>query len=109
LQLLQQRFRWYFSALLYLPGIVNDMANILSHASHLSDNAILQLFNTQFTQTCCWTLWQLPPHMTSAVMSALQRKWSKPESFLCAPELQKNTGIAEPNSALNLASINPTT
>jgi hypothetical protein len=32
LQVLRQRFHWYFSALPYLTGIVNNMANILPHA-----------------------------------------------------------------------------
>jgi hypothetical protein len=105
LQALHQRFHRYYPVVSYLPGIVNDMADIMSRAWHLTDDEILLLFETRFPQTRSWKLWTPPPHMTSAVMSALRRKRSKPESFLRAPVLPRTTGSAGKNSAVNLASI----
>jgi hypothetical protein len=79
---LHQRHHRYLTEVSHIPGVINTMADDASRLWHLSDSAFLSHFNTTYPQQQSWVLCPLRLNMSSAVISALQKKRPSPESFL---------------------------
>jgi hypothetical protein len=74
------------------------MADDASRLWHLSDSAFLSHFNTTYPQQQSWVLCPLRLNMSSAVISALQKKRPSPESFLAEMLPPARTGQSGPVS-----------
>jgi hypothetical protein len=81
---LHQRHHRYLTEVSHIPGVMNSMADDASRLWHLSDSAFLSYFNATYPQPQSWTLCPLRSRMSSAVISALQKRRQSPESFLAA-------------------------
>mmetsp|Transcript_31852 Transcript_31852/g.48132 ORF Transcript_31852/g.48132 Transcript_31852/m.48132 type:complete len:322 (-) Transcript_31852:22-987(-) len=92
LQSLHQRFHCYKPTFIYLPGLLNKMADDCLRLWHLNDSQLLSYFNLHYPQSLPWPLWHAPQEMLSAVTLALRRKPSEPASFLRAPPLPRTMG-----------------
>jgi hypothetical protein len=95
---LHQRHHRYLTEVSHIPGVLNTMADDASRLWHLSDSAFLSYFNKTYPQQQSWVLCPLRSKMTSAVISALQKKRPTPESFLAAVLLPARTGQSGPPS-----------
>ena len=76
----------------FLPGHLNVLADKCSRLWHLTDPQLLTYFNTNYPQETSWQLLRLRPEMRSALISALLRRRSKPESYLPGTEKLKQRG-----------------
>ena len=111
LQGIHQRLYRYVPLRDYIPGFLNEMADILSRRWDLSDNQLLAYFNTHFPQKRPWRLCPLRPEMNSWLTSALSRRRSVPELFQPTPSKRMDIGTfgwstAEPiNSTLSFTGL----
>ena len=76
----------------YISGPSNVMADDCSRKWQLSDSELLTYFNSRYPQKLSWQLRHLRPEMNSALILALLRKRSAPESYLPAIEKHKRHG-----------------
>ena len=84
---LHQRHFRYKPDVHYISGPANAMADDCSRKWNFTDAQLLTYFNLRYPQTVSWQLRHLRPAMNSALISALLRKRSEPESYL--PEIEK--------------------
>jgi hypothetical protein len=91
---LHQRHHRYLTEVSHIPGVLNSMADDASRLWHLSDSAFLSYFNKTYPQPQSWVLCPLRSKMSSAVISALQKKRPSPESFLAAALPPARTGTS---------------
>ena len=111
LQGIHQRLYRYVPLRDYIPGFLNEMADILSRRWDLSDDQLLAYFNTHFPQKRPWRLCPLRPEMNSWLTSALSRRRSVPELFQPTPSKRMDIGTfgwstAEPiNSTLSFTGL----
>jgi hypothetical protein len=104
LQALHQRHHRYHPTFSHIAGVANGMADDCSRLWHLTDTQLLDYFNSTYPQKQLWRMWTPSPGMLSAVISALQRRRSTPESFLTAWLPKPATGSYGPPSAATMAS-----
>ena len=69
-----QRLHRYVPRSSHIPGVHNQMADLLSRRWDLSDAQLLTLFDTSFPQDTPWKLCHLNSGMRSAVTSALSKQ-----------------------------------
>ena len=102
---IHQRYHRYVPRHDYLSGPSNPMADDSSRLFELSDDELLDYFNTKYSlcpkQKDTFQLWTPSPQLISAVTSALRNKQSKPESLLVEPEPPMESGNSGTSSALN--------
>ena len=84
-QALHQRFHRYVAQIDFIPGIDNVISDLPSRSSHLTDQQLLQFFNSNFPQPVSWRLWTPPSELTSVMTSCLHRKTFDMESLLHVP------------------------
>jgi hypothetical protein len=104
LQALHQRHHRYHPTFSHIPGVANVMADDCSRLWKLTDFELLAYFNSTYPQKQPWRLWTPTPGMLSAVICALQRTRSTPESFLTAWQPKTATGSSGFPSATSTAS-----
>jgi hypothetical protein len=104
IQALHQRHYRYHPAWSHIPGLSNVMSDDCSRLWRLTNAELLAYFNSTYPQKLPWRMWTPSPNMLSAVISALQRKRSTPESFLTVSLPKVDTGSCGPPSASNMAS-----
>jgi hypothetical protein len=85
LQALHQLYHHYVPRHVYLPGVMNAMADDCSRLWALSDSQLLSHFNATFPQINCWQFCSQKSEMLSTIASALSNMRSEPASFLHAP------------------------
>jgi hypothetical protein len=107
MQALHQRHHRYVPLKDYIEGPRNGMADDASRLLFLSDSQILAHFDLHYPQNEPWQLWTLPPHMSSAVISALYKRRSKPEWYLREPPPQTNIGASGQTTASDTLWILP--
>jgi len=105
LQALHGRHHCYLTTYDYIPSPANHMADDCSRLWHLSDDALLTHFHSQYPQASGWTLCPLPSAMTSALISTLQQQQPEPASYLPTPLPPIGTGPSGPPSAAASKSI----
>ena len=79
---LHQRKHRYKPETFHISGLANAMADDCSRMWHLTDDELLTYFNLHYPQSTSWKMLRLRPAMNSALISALQRQRSEPESYL---------------------------
>ena len=104
LQALHQRHHRYHPTFSHIPGVSNVMADDCSRLWRLTNLELLAYFNSTYPQTQPWRMWTPSPNMLSAVISALQRRRSTPESFLTEWPPKAVTGNSGLPSAASKAS-----
>ena len=92
LSALHRRHHRYRNYCNFLPGHLNTLADKCSRLWNLNDAELLTHFNTHYPQETSWRLLHLRPEMRSALISALHRKRSRPESYLPAIARQRKHG-----------------
>ena len=102
---IHQRHHQYVPRHDYLPGPSNPLADDSSRLFFLSDSQFLSHFNSEHQQTTSYQLWTPTLKVVSAVISALQRKRSPPESLLVVPPPAQAPGISGATTVLNWPSI----
>jgi len=102
LHALHQRYHRYCSQHSHIPGSINVMADDLSRLWHLSDDDFLTYFTTHYPQTLPWKVCHLRPTMNSALISALLKKRSDPESLSRALALETTPSGFGSSSVNNL-------
>ena len=102
---IHQRYHRYVPRHDYLPGPSNPMADDSSRLFHLNSSKFLTHFNTTYPQTASFRLWTPSRQVSSAVISALRRKPSTPESLLVEPVAPSPTGPSGKSSSLSWPSI----
>ena len=91
LSALHRRHFCYRNDLNHISGDNNAMADDCSRLWQLSDSKLISYFNSRYPQTVSWTMHHLRPEMLSALICALHRKRSPPESFL--PEIKRQNAL----------------
>ena len=91
---IHQRHHRYVPRHDFLPGRLNKFADQASRLFHLTDSQLLSHFNSQFPQRHSYRLWRPSRQFYSAVISALRRKTSRPESALVDPAPPVATGVS---------------
>jgi len=76
-----RRHHRYFHETAHIKGTANTMADTISRSMHMSDDALLTLFNTTYPQDKPWRMCPLPTAMHSALSSCLRRK--RPDVASC--------------------------
>ena len=102
---IHQQYQRYVPRHDYLPGPSNPLADDSSCLFHLTNPDFLTHFNNTYPQTKSFRLWIPSKQITSAVISALRKKKSKPESLLVAPAAPLPTGQNGKSSYLSWPSI----
>ena len=102
---IHQRYHRYVPRHDYLPGPSNPMADDSSRLFHLTPHQFLSHFNTAYPQKASFRLWTPTQQMSSAVISALRRKPSRPESLLVEPAAPSPIGPSGRSSSLSWPSI----
>ena len=92
LQAVHQRHHRYLPQHDFVSGVDNDISDVSSRSSALSDNQLLAFLNLHFPQSHPWRLWTPPPDSVSAIISALRRKTSPRASLQVEPALLMGTG-----------------
>ena len=92
LQALHQRHYSYHSTTTYIAGTASVIADDCSQLWHLADEQLLTHLDSHYSQSQLWQQCTLQPEMTSALLSALQRKHQLLESFLLQLQKQKHDG-----------------
>ena len=92
LQAMHQRHHRYVPRHDFVPGVENDIADLPSRSSHLSDAELLTHYDTFFPQNLPWRMWQPPAGTTSSIASALRRTMWRKGSLLRAPPPPTRTG-----------------
>ena len=82
---IHQRFHRYVPRHDYLSGPSNNLADDASRLFSLNDSQFLLYFNSKYPQKSCWQMWTPSPQILSALISALLKIQSKPESLLVEP------------------------
>jgi hypothetical protein len=83
---IHQRHHRYLNLKDYLEGRRNSMADDASRLTDLTATELLTHFNSTYPQPSPWALWTPTQQFLSAVIMALHRRTSPPESFLLAPQ-----------------------
>jgi hypothetical protein len=104
LQALHQRHFRYAPLHDYIPGGANAMSDDCSRLWALTDNQLLDHFNSSFPQSRPWRLCQLRRQTRFSLISALLMTASKPESPLNEPKQWKTIGCDGMRSAWSLVS-----
>ena len=94
LQALHQRAHKYISLHDFIPGHLNRMADDTSRRWDLSDDQLLNYFDSFFPQARPWKLCTLRPEMSSSLISGLHKRRSDPASWKSELEPQMNIGAA---------------
>ena len=102
---IHQRYHRYVARHDYLPGGSNTLADDTSRLFSLTNKDFLTYFNLNYPQKTSFTLHHPRQETVSAVISALQRKQSKPESALVEPNPRTWPGRNGQSSVMNWPSI----
>ena len=76
LQAVHQRHHRYVPRHDFVSGVDNDISDMPSRSSTLSDNQLLDFLNLNFPQSQPWRMWTPPPESVSTILSAMRRKIS---------------------------------
>jgi hypothetical protein len=104
-QAMHQRFHRYVHRIDFIRGIHNDISDVPSRKTDLSDNQLISYFNLHFPQKKSWKIWTPPAPMQCAINSCLLRKTYNRESLLVAPPANPTFGSTGPPSAQPWPSI----
>jgi hypothetical protein len=96
---IHQRHHRYLNLKDYVEGKRNNMADDSSRFVSLSTAQLLTHFVSTYPQPEQWALWTPTKQFVSAVITALLKRTSPPESFLLAPPPPMRTGPAGVPSA----------
>ena len=88
-----QRLHRYVPRHDYLPGPSNPIADACSRLTHLTNQQFFETISNQYKQAK-FQLWHPSSQITSAVISALLRRPSKPESLRVEPPPPKHHGTS---------------
>ena len=102
---IHQRYHRYVARHDYLPGGSNKIADDTSRLFSLTDEQFLTYFNHTYPQKTSFSLHHPKQETVSAVISALQKKQSKPELALVEPNPLTQPGSSGLVSVLNWPSI----
>jgi hypothetical protein len=102
---LHQRHHRYCLRYDHIAGAANAMADDASRLWHLTNDQLLSHFSQTYPQSRPWQLRTLPPPMTSALISALQRKRVALQLVLNVPTPTMVPGPSGSTSVLPTTSI----
>ena len=96
---LHRRHYRYSTAISHIAGMLNGMADDCSRLWQLTDAEFLHHMNTTYPQKHSWQLYQLPGETLCALISALSKTRSPPESWLNATTPTPASGPRGPSTA----------